>query len=162
MKQGNQQALFYHVREATVQSTDDVQTIEILLDGWIQKISVLCELGTVLNVAPTFVSILVTSKSHDDYISTNLTMRKPLSAHSTEDAMAIHGLPDMIPFVFFFSQDDDANTMVDLELYIASRITSGHSLKVLVNMTDFDGNNTAGDVITQIEIKQVVSPRKFQ
>ncbi len=161
MKQGNLQALFYQGVDSHDPEDKGVFTIMALFDGWFNTFEYLCSVVTILPTSDTIVYFLNSQKTYFDVIGGSQTMKLPFGTFANEDAVAFHGLPDMVPFPVFWSRSSDGNTYFDLKLVQEQKVEAGKDLKMYVHSDNLIGANATGELLINMEHKQIHSPRKF-
>lgn len=162
MRQGNKQSLLYQWFDSLLKSEDEVGTFRILLDGWISRIRIISEVVTALDTVDEIVTILLSAREQDSQISTSQTYRNPFGSFAQEEVVAIHGLPDITPFPFFWTRSMDAGSFLDLELIRTMKVSAGSTLFVYLSSISLAGTNTAGELNTLVDIKQIVNPKRVR
>lgn len=161
MKQGKKQALHYSGQASLTMEEKAQFRIMSLLDGFFNIFDFLATTVTVQPTSDIVVYFLVSQKNYFDVIGPALTMKNPFGTFASEDGVAIHGLPDMVPFPVLYSKDNDSNSFFNLKLIQEQKIDAGKDLTLYIQTDNLIGANASGELEIHSELKQIVNPVRF-
>lgn len=154
--------MFYQSRSSlAVEDQESDAEIMILLDGWINYMRVLGELITVYDVSPVAITFFLTQKHRFDDISATQTFDEPISTFATEDAFAIHGLPDTIPWVVLMAKTSAAGEYFDFQVFETIPLHAGHDLTFDHGSETLGSTNNTGEFDIIMECKQIIAREKW-
>lgn len=163
MKQGDLQALFLQGRlSLTAEDQESDQEIESLLDSWITHIRVLAELLTVWPTSPVMTLFFITQKHLFGQLDGVLSHELPTPTFATEDAIFIHGLHDQIPYAVLSPQGMLVNGYWEANISTKIPIHAGHHILIKWANETLGSANGSGEFDTLVELKQVISPKRWK
>ncbi len=161
MKQGKKQALFYSGQSSEDPEDKSQFRVMSILDGFFNIFSFLGSVVAQLPTSDCVLYFLASQKNYFDVIGPSLTMKNPFGTYANEDGVAIHGLPDMVPFPVFWSTDFDTSTFLNVKLVQEQKVDAGKDVVLYVQSDNLIGANATGEMEFSLELKQIVNPVRF-